>query len=357
MDHISDFSGAIIAWQRQFGRHHLPWQCQDPYRIWVSEIMLQQTQVETVISFFERFVATFPTVQDLAAADFDQVAACWSGLGYYARARNLHQAARRIVEQYGGCFPSEASIWETLPGIGRSTAAAIAVFAFGRREAILDGNVKRVFSRVFAVETPIDTASTTAFLWKKAVELLPQTDIEAYTQGLMDLGASLCARRDPKCLLCPVRFMCEGCRSGNPARFPVKKVKPPKPVRETAFLILRDNWRVLLERRPEKGIWGNLWCFPEADLKTAQDDVYLAVWCETHFHMTVQHIFRLPALSHAFTHFNLTIWPIIVDVSGSNTQHPFSNWVSFSSRDDFGVPKPVSVLWNRIFENLKELEI
>lgn len=350
------FSDAVVIWQRQFGRHQLPWQCKDPYRIWVSEIMLQQTQVDTVIGYFNRFMTAFPTVNDLAKAEFDQVSALWSGLGYYARARNLHKAAMQIMSEHGGQFPKEATALAALPGIGRSTASAISVFAFGHREAILDGNVKRVLTRVFAVDAPLETTQTTALLWQKAVELLPNKHIESYTQGLMDLGASLCSRTDPKCLVCPVVSFCEAAKAGNPEHYPVKKTKPIKPTRETAFLILRQNEHVYLEKRPEKGVWGKLWAFPECGVETVQKDRHIIKETKTRFNIKASKITRLPAVLHTFTHFHLKIEPILIDVEKTQNDLLPGRWVIHEECDAYGLPKPVKDLWKSIFtENNAEL--
>jgi A/G-specific adenine glycosylase len=241
----ANFSARIVEWQRTHGRHTLPWQrTRDPYRVWLSEIMLQQTQVATVLGYYDRFLERFADVRALAAADIDDVFALWSGLGYYSRARNLHRCAQAVVESHGGEFPRSSELLATLPGIGRSTAAAIAAFCFGERVAILDGNVKRVLSRVLAFDGDLAVASQERELWAQATRLLPQHGIESYTQGLMDLGATLCLARSPSCLLCPVRVDCVAAREGTQESYPVKTRKLKRGRREHLWLWLQ--WRVKL---------------------------------------------------------------------------------------------------------------
>ena len=282
-DNTLNLAPALIRWQRRHGRHHLPWQktrlelgtpaggaavLRDPYRVWLSEVMLQQTQVATVIPYFEAFLRAFPTVTDLAAADAEQVMGLWAGLGYYSRARNLHAAARQVAEA-GGAFPQTAQELEALPGVGRSTAAAIAVFAFGERAAILDGNVKRVLSRVFAVEGDPAGSVTLARLWTHAeAELPPEgapaADLIDYTQGLMDLGAMVCTRSRPDCGRCPLATLCQARQQGEPERYPQARRKKTVPVRAVNLLWVEDaQRRVLLQARPDSGLWGGLWSLPE----------------------------------------------------------------------------------------------
>ncbi|MEY4591322.1 MAG: A/G-specific adenine glycosylase, partial [Pseudomonadota bacterium] len=257
------FAKRLIEWQLENGRHHLPWQVADPYRIWLSEIMLQQTQVSTVIPYFQRFIERFPDVVSLAEAPQGDVLEAWAGLGYYARARNLHRCAQTIASQFSGNFPDNATTLATLPGIGRSTAAAIAAFGFGERAAILDGNVRRVLCRHFAVEGFPGEAAVQARLWDIAEAELPLAkDITAYTQGLMDLGSMVCTRRRPKCGDCPLNTTCLANRQGQTGMLPTPKPRKTIPQREVAFLLLlhseegAQHW--LLERRPQQGIWGGL---------------------------------------------------------------------------------------------------
>ena len=262
----TQFSTALIEWQRQHGRHTLPWQnTRDPYRVWLSEVMLQQTQVATVLDYYERFLARFPDVTVLAAATLDEVFGLWSGLGYYSRARNLHRCAEAVTTLHGGQFPASSAALMELPGIGRSTAAAIAAFCFGERVAILDGNVKRVLTRVLAFDGDLAQAKQERALWAQATELLPQHGIEPYTQGLMDLGATLCSARSPSCLLCPVQPHCRAAREQSQLQFPVKTRKLKRGTREHLWLWLRWREQVWLVQRPPTGVWAGLWSLPEFD--------------------------------------------------------------------------------------------
>ena len=313
------FAAKMIAWQRVHGRHGLPWQgTRDPYRVWLSEIMLQQTQVATVIPYFERFVRRFPDVQALARASEEQVLRLWSGLGYYARGRNLHQAARRIAVRG---FPATAREIGELPGIGRSTAAAIAVFAFGERAAILDGNVRRVLSRCFAIDGE-------KALWQRAEALLPESAIETYTQALMDLGATVCTRSRPACGRCPVARLCEAHRLGAQDRWPAKRARGALPEKSATWLVLRRAGTVLVERRPAPGIWGGLWCFPEGARRAGDRP--------------------LPAIEHGFTHFRLRIRPLLRDVSRSERRRSDRRWMSLGALERAAVPAPVRTLARRL---------
>ncbi|MDR1646439.1 MAG: A/G-specific adenine glycosylase [Zoogloeaceae bacterium] len=299
---MSDFSRRVVHWQRQHGRHDLPWQqTRDPYPVWLSEIMLQQTQVSAVLPYFQRFLARFPCLETLAAATREEVLALWSGLGYYARARNLHAAARLVVAEYGGRFPGTAAALAKLPGVGRSTAAAIAAFAFGERAAILDGNVKRVLCRHFAVEG-IPVGAVEKALWTRAESLLPaaSADMAAYTQGLMDLGATLCLRHVPDCAACPLAATCRARREGRTASLPTPRVSATKPERHAVFWLVTDGERLLLQQRPSRGIWGGLLSLPE------DED-----WRGGAIFFT-RAMTALPQRVHVFTHFRLTISPRLV---------------------------------------------
>jgi A/G-specific adenine glycosylase len=297
-----DFSGRVIAWQKVHGRHSLPWQhTRDPYRVWLSEIMLQQTQVTTVLDYYARFLDKFPDVQALAAATLDEVFALWSGLGYYSRARNLHRCAQAVVAEHGGAFPNHSAALQTLPGIGRSTAAAIAAFCFSERVAILDGNVKRVLTRVLGFDGDLAVAAQERALWAQASELLPLSGVEAYTQGLMDLGATLCAARSPQCLLCPVRENCVAARIGQPERFPVKTRKLKRSRREHVWLWLRWKNQIWLVQRPPTGVWAGLWSLPEFASQDALDAVATAWPGEAEC---------LPSFTHTLTHLDWTLHPL-----------------------------------------------
>jgi A/G-specific adenine glycosylase len=261
---LTRFAERVVAWQESHGRRDLPWQnTRDPYRVWVSEIMLQQTQVQTVLGYYERFMARFPDVRALAAADRGAVLAAWSGLGYYGRARNLQRCAQVVVAEHGAEFPKTSALLATLPGIGRSTAAAIAAFCFGERVAILDGNVKRVLARVLAFDGDLAERRAEGELWQAATALLPRLGVESYTQGLMDLGATICLARSPHCLLCPVADVCVAAQTGTQARFPVKSRRLVRKRRDSVWLELRWKGAVWLVEREARGVWSGLWSLPE----------------------------------------------------------------------------------------------
>jgi A/G-specific adenine glycosylase len=339
---LSDFARAVIAWQASHGRHDLPWQgTRDPYRIWLSEIMLQQTQVATVIPYFLRFVETFPDVKALAAADEDEVLRLWSGLGYYSRARNLHQAARIVVERHDGAFPRGRAEIEALPGIGRSTAAAIAGFAFGARAAILDGNVKRVLARQFAVAGFPGDRAVELELWQLAESLLPAEGIQSYIQGLMDLGATVCTTRSPGCARCPVRGTCRAFAEDRVDALPAPRPRKTVPQRSTGMLILLKDGEVLLQKRPPVGIWGGLWSLPEIDVQADVRRVALA-----QYGCTVAGIELLGVLKHAFTHFALDITPIVARVAeiAPRAAQPGVMWVPLAAAATAAVPTPVRKL-------------
>ena len=336
------FASRLIVWQRAHGRHDLPWQrTRDPYRIWLAEIMLQQTQVATVIPYYDRFLAAFPDVRSLAAAPVDRVLERWSGLGYYRRAHHLHAAARMIVTQYGGQFPREAQTIATLPGIGRSTAAAIAAFAFGSRAAILDGNVKRVLARHRGVAGFPGAPKVTAKLWPIAAALLPEREIETYTQALMDLGATICTRAMPRCAECPVAADCVALRENRVAALPSPRPAKARPSRAIRVLVLERAGTILLEKRPAAGIWAGLWSLPEVELET---DV--ARHCKARFHTDVIVGEELSPIKHAFTHFELTIHPQRVAVPGwpSRAEAPGLAWLTRSDARAAALPAPIRKL-------------
>ena len=335
------FAKRVIAWQRRAGRHALPWQgTTDPYRIWLSEIMLQQTQVGTVTPYYLRFVASFPDVAALARASQDAVLTHWAGLGYYSRARNLHRAAQMVCSEFGGRFPSSREQLTRLPGVGRSTAAAIAVFAFGQREAILDGNVKRVLARARAIEGYPGVRAIELKLWELAESLLPDAGIEAYTQGLMDLGATVCTTRAPKCPQCPLRSDCLALTQAAVERYPTAKPRRAVPQRRTTMLVLRDGRDILLEKRPSSGIWGGLWSFPEFDSpELAQAAAPARFGCE------VGRVARMPRVKHGFTHFMLEIDPVIVEVSRRLpviADAATAVWLPIEDARGAAVPAPIS---------------
>ncbi|WP_454692071.1 A/G-specific adenine glycosylase [Achromobacter aloeverae] len=365
-----DFAPRIVAWQRSHGRHDLPWQnTRDPYRIWLSEIMLQQTQVSTVIPYYERFLERFPDLAALAAAGQDEVMPYWAGLGYYARARNLHRCAQEIVRDWGGRFPPDAAGIATLPGIGRSTAAAIAAFAYGETAPIMDGNVKRVFTRHFGIAGDPSKRDVETRLWTLAEEQVasapadagvlaavaaaaaatPESDAVAgymasYTQGLMDLGATLCTRGKPDCPRCPVQATCVARIEGRQAELPTPKARKATPERSTGMLVLRHDGRVLLQQRPSPGIWGGLWSLPEFD--PAQD---AAAACKA-LGAQPGELCELAAFAHTFTHFRLHVRPWFVSLK----QAPAAldapqRWVDEAELAHVALPAPVRKLLDGLF--------
>ncbi len=334
------FTEQLIAWQKVAGRHDLPWQnTRDPYRIWLSEIMLQQTQVGTVIPYYQRFVDRFPSVTALAEAPVEAVIAHWAGLGYYARARNLHKCAQLVASQYGGRFPASAALLAELPGIGRSTAAAVAAFAFGQRAAILDGNVKRVLCRQFGIEGFPGQAAIHRRLWDLAESLLPVDEIEPYTQGLMDLGATLCTRSRPRCAECPVAAGCIARRDGRQGELPASKPRAAVPERASTFVLISDGPRLLLERRPPNGLWGGLLVPPEGEPAAVLSRLGLTRLAEQ----------RLPAVKHTFTHFRLTLQPVLCRVLPSGAEDASGlEWVALERAADAGVPAPIRKLIRQV---------
>ena len=357
---MNSFADKMIHWQDSHGRHHLPWQnMRDPYPIWLSEIMLQQTQVATVIPYYLRFLQRFPDIKSVASASLDDVLAQWSGLGYYSRGRNLHQAARLIASDHNGTFPREIDTIRQLPGIGRSTAAAIAVFAYGARYAILDGNVKRILARCFEIEGYPRERKTETLLWQKAQELLPEQDgksvngeIEVYTQALMDLGAAVCTRIKPKCAACPLQEDCMAFRNDAVCRLPSPRPRKPLPERETVLLMLMTHGKILLERRPARGIWGGLWCLPE--MPVHENEIAYCAW---RFGIEVKPLPHIPPFVHTpfvhtFTHFRLRIHSRLVkfdsfpSVATQDHNGVESMWTTFDDALKAAIPAPVSKLLN-----------
>jgi A/G-specific adenine glycosylase len=358
---MHSFSSRLIDWQRTHGRHDLPWQGADAYRVWLSEIMLQQTQVTTVIPYYQRFVASFPTIAALAAASEEQVLAHWSGLGYYARGRNLHRAAQIIVEKYHGEFPREFDQIIELPGIGRSTAAAICALAWHERRAILDGNVKRVLARYCGISGSPSEKAVEAQLWQQAEALLPQpkspltgeerirergekNDIAAYIQAQMDLGATLCTRSKPICGECPVRSDCVAYQSGRVSELPTPRQRKAVPERHTTFLLLMHDNDILLEKRPGSGIWGGLWCPPQFDDEAAAKDWFVRNG------MTAIHGERLATFTHTFTHFKLHITPLKIQLARKPllAAQPGSVWLDVEEALGAAIPTPVCSMLNEL---------
>lgn len=349
---LTDFSTRLIAWQRIHGRHDLPWQnTRDAYRIWLSEIMLQQTQVSTVIPYYARFLERFPSVTALADAPLDDVMALWAGLGYYSRARNLHRCAQAVAYEHGGAFPQTVDELAELPGIGRSTAAAIASFAFSARATILDGNVKRVLARVFGVEGFTGEKRVENALWTLAESLLPDAakpdEVTAYTQGLMDLGATLCVRGKPDCARCPFMADCVAKVEGRQRELPAARPKKTVPTRKTWMLVLKDGDSVLLEKRPPTGIWGGLWSLPEAADETALATLAQRFGGD-------ESLQRLAPLTHTFTHFKLDIEPRIGVARGAplEAMNVETVWAPLARIDAYGVPAPVRKLLDALSGSL-----
>jgi len=346
----ADFSRRVLDWYAGDGRKDLPWQVQPtPYRVWVSEIMLQQTQVATVIPYFERFMARFPDVQSLAQATSDQVLHYWSGLGYYARARHLHAAAQQVVEKFNGCFPATFDAVVALPGIGRSTAGAILSLACGQYYPILDGNVKRVLTRVYAIAGWSGQSNVQKQLWTLAEQLTPEQQTAAYTQAIMDLGATVCTRARPRCDVCPVNAACAAHAAGKETDFPSPRPKKTLPVRSVCMLMLcNDEGEVLLEKRPPAGIWGGLWSFPEfpaADRVTAG--------CRESLGVMVGETAAWPVVRHTFSHFHLDITPIYArlgEYQAAVMEESDRLWYNTTGNDERGFAAPVEKLLQRLLE-------
>jgi A/G-specific adenine glycosylase len=340
--HVAEnFATRVLTWFDQHGRHDLPWQRDiNPYRVWVSEIMLQQTQVGTVIPYFQRFMARLPTVEDLAAAPEDEVLHLWTGLGYYARARNLHAAAQQVVHALDGEFPADVEGLMALPGIGRSTAGAIASIAFGQRAAILDGNVKRVLARFHAVPGWPGKTDVHDRLWTIAEAHTPQARHADYTQAMMDLGATLCTRSEPTCGRCPLQADCAAYRTGTQRDFPGRKPRKPQPVKSTHFLMARDpQGRIWLEKRPGAGIWGGLWCFPELE-----DPAGAEGWCLDRFGRPPQTVARWPAFRHTFSHYHLDIAPLLLQLPSAPESVMADDrqlWYNVRQPPEIGLAAPV----------------
>ena len=335
-----EFAPAIVRWQKSHGRSSLPWQnTRDPYRVWLSEVMLQQTQVATALPYYERFLQRFPDVAALAAAPLDDVLAAWSGLGYYSRARNLHRCAQAVVQQHGGRFPRSAAGLETLPGIGRSTAAAVASFCWGERVAILDGNVKRVLARVLAFGDDLAQARAERGLWEQATALLPEqgADMPAYTQGVMDLGATVCLPRNPSCLLCPVEPRCAARREGAPERYPVKSRKLKRTAQSLWLLRAQaQDGAVWLEKRPTPGVWAGLYCLPVFE---SRDALAAAVPPPARAALRDE-----SAFVHVLTHKDLHLHPVAASLGGEMLVRPEGAWFAASDWPALGLPAPVRKL-------------
>ena len=341
---MQQFSQQLLEWFRDNGRHDLPWQERppNPYRIWISEIMLQQTQVKTVIPYYQRFIARFPEIASLAKAELDEVLQLWSGLGYYMRGRNLHRAAKIVQEQYGGRFPNEFTHLCALPGIGETTAAAIMSLAYNCRHPILDGNVKRVLVRYYALEGWPGEATIQKQLWRLADRLMPIDDVADYTQAIMDLGATICRRSQPQCMLCPVVAGCLTKQRGKQSLIPAKKPRKVLELRKTVFLMIqKEPSELLLEQRPPVGVWPGLWGFPECGREENT-----ATWVERRLGYSVTSVQTRPLIKHSFTHFKLEILPAHIKVLASNRvlESGKFRWHKLLDELSFGTPAPVKKL-------------
>jgi len=352
---MKGFSEKVLCWFDQQGRKDLPWQKDiNPYRVWVSEIMLQQTQVKTVIPYYQRFMQSFPSVEALAKATQDEVLKHWSGLGYYARGRNLHKTAQQVCDQFTGVFPTSLDEMQHLPGIGRSTAAAILSIAHNQQHAILDGNVKRVIARVFAVSGWPGQSVVLKKLWALADELVPDSRNADYTQAMMDLGATVCTRTKPACGNCPLNTGCLALKQGNIADYPGKKPKKAIPKREAIMLILQTvQDEILMIKRPPLGIWGGLWCFPQFDHHEQAEQ-----WLLENYRLTLDNATVFDSFQHVFSHFKLDIQPYLLSLKRDNPtplklgvmEADDQLWYNINTEFNGGLAAPVQTLLNRIKE-------
>jgi len=343
----ASFSSALLKWHDKHGRHDLPWQQnKTAYRIWISEIMLQQTQVATVISYYNNFMARFPDLTALANAKLDEVLHLWTGLGYYARARNLHRTAQIIVNDFNGHFPDKLEAVIALPGIGRSTAAAILALSDNQHHAILDGNVKRVLTRFYAIEGWPGKKQVEQLLWQHAERLTPKKKTAQYTQAIMDLGATICKRSKPECTTCPLHVHCLAHKTDTVSHYPFAKPKKNIPVRSTIMLLLRDSDnKVFLQQRPPAGIWGGLWSLPEADCKPVSRSV--SQWSQQQLSLQIDNIVFEKSLRHTFSHFHLDITPVYASVianTSSVMEQTESVWYNTCEPDARGFAAPVKKL-------------
>ncbi|GKS99483.1 A/G-specific adenine glycosylase [Acidovorax sp. SUPP3434] len=341
MSDTPEIATDVVRWQAVHGRNHLPWQqTRDPYRVWLSEIMLQQTQVVTVLGYYERFLARFPDVQSLAAATEGEVLALWSGLGYYSRARNLHRCAQQVVDLHGGEFPRTAEVLAQLPGIGRSTAGAVTAFCFSERVPILDANVRRVLTRVLGFTADLAIAKNERLLWDQACALLPVSDLQhampRYTQGLMDLGATVCTPKKPTCMVCPLNRQCKARRDGDPERYPVRTRKLSRRAESWWLMLLQDgNGRVLLQQRPSSGIWAGLHCLPVFEERAA---------LQTALASRPAPLQDLEGFLHVLTHRDLHLHPVQIPWQAEWGLPVDGAWFGASDWDRLGMPTPIRKL-------------
>jgi A/G-specific adenine glycosylase len=340
------FQHLLLKWFDQAGRKDLPWQIdKNPYKVWLSEIMLQQTQVKTVIPYYLKFLESFANIRALANANEDTVFHLWAGLGYYSRARNLHLASKIIVEKYQANVPDNYEQLLGLPGIGPSTAAAILALAYDQKATILDGNVKRVLARIHAIIEPINDKKVENELWQLAKAYTPTKHIANYTQAMMDLGATLCTRSKPQCTLCPMQAHCLAYLQNIQCTLPVKKTKAAIPTRESCFIILQSANHILLQKRPSQGIWGGLWSLPEISGKPSLSRIQ--AYCYQHFKLAIDHYQTLTTFRHSFSHFHLTIHPIQIVVGKKNLKAMEDDqqiWYNIDNCPTVGLPKPIQTI-------------
>ncbi len=345
---LTPFTQSILDWYQEHGRNNLPWQQNKTlYSVWLSEVMLQQTQVATVIPYFQRFMAKFPTITDLAQADIDEVLHLWSGLGYYTRARNLHKTAQVIQQDHQGQFPTVLEEVNALPGIGLSTAGAILSSVLDQPHAILDGNVKRVLTRAFAIEGVTSTSKVEKKLWEVAKAHTPTTQVADYNQAMMDMGAMVCTRTKPKCQQCPIQAHCLGYQQGNPLQYPTKKVKKGKPTKQTSFYLFVHNKKVWLEQRPPVGIWGGLYCIPmDHSLSFYQQQLGVM---DQH----IESYQELAPFIHTFSHYHLEITPIIIELSelSSMVNDNQGVWYDANAPLSIGLAAPTTQLIETLFKD------
>ena len=339
-----DLAEKLLQWYKYHGRHDLPWQLRgEPYPVWVSEIMLQQTQVATVIPYYLRFLEQFPHLQDLASADLDTVLHLWSGLGYYARARNLHRSAQIITAEFDGNFPTDINTLISLPGIGRSTAGAILALSFGQRHPILDGNVKRVLSRYYRVDGWPGLRETEKQLWQLSDEVTPGNNIAEYTQAIMDLGATVCTRSKPDCATCPLRDNCQALFADQVHAYPGKRAKKSLPVKTTTFLLLKnEDDEIYLTQRPPSGIWGGLWCLPESQQDTEEQ------WDMINLPVDISVASAGPVIRHTFSHYHLDFTVIPATVKGNQSDRIMESgpavWYNPANPPELGLAAPIRKL-------------
>lgn len=341
----AQFSKLILGWFDQHGRKHFPWQQnKTPYRVWISEIMLQQTQVNTVIPYYQNFIQQFPDVKTLANAPEDKVLHLWAGLGYYSRARNLHKAAKMVMQEFNGKFPDTLQGLQSLTGIGPSTAGAIFSIAFNQPAAILDGNVKRVLARFHGITQPIKDKPTISELWQLAERYIPEQRCADYTQAMMDIGATICTRGRPQCELCPLIKYCYAHKHGMTHLIPGKSKSKALPIHAATFLILQNKNKILLHKRPPMGIWGGLWSFPEISGQPKKENIF--AYCKQ-LKLSIGEYDLLESFRHTFSHYHLDIHPVIIPVKRLPVrimEDGLQIWYNLHEPESVGLPKPVQII-------------